>query len=422
MIFGIISMVIFNLVDTYFVGRLGTDELAALSFTFPVVLVIHSLAIGLGIGASAVISRALGEGNRDQVRRLTTDSMILSFIFVAVFVVIGLSTIDPLFTLLGAKPAILPLIRAYMRIWYFGMLFVVVPMVGNNAIRATGDMRTPALIMMTAAGINTVLDYCLIFGIGPFPRLEIAGAALATVIGRALTFTLASIILIKREKMISFARVSIKKMSVSWKKILYIGLPMAGTRIIIPVGMGIITRMLAVYGNEYVAAFGVSSRIEFFAMTVIMALSTVLGPFIGQNWGAKRIGRIETAISHSNSFSLLWGFIMVLLFLFVSRPLARLFNDNPVVQDAIVMYLRIVSVGFGFHGMLQMSISALNVLHKPIHAASMSLVQMFVLFIPIALLGSHYLGIRGIFGGLALAYCFSGLIGRSVLIQVIKKQ
>ncbi|MCK4494756.1 MAG: MATE family efflux transporter, partial [Candidatus Aminicenantes bacterium] len=102
MVFGMISMIIFNLVDTLFVGRLGTKELAALSFTFPVVLIIHSLALGLGIGASAVISRAIGEGNHHKVQRLTTDALCLSVIIVAFFIIIGLFTIEPLFRLLGA--------------------------------------------------------------------------------------------------------------------------------------------------------------------------------------------------------------------------------------------------------------------------------------------------------------------------------
>ena len=103
MILGTLGMVIFNLADTYFVGQLGTNQLAALSFTFPVVMVIGSIAMGLGIGASAVISRSIGEGNHDKVKRLTTDSLTLSLIFVGFFALFGLFTVNPLFHLLGAS-------------------------------------------------------------------------------------------------------------------------------------------------------------------------------------------------------------------------------------------------------------------------------------------------------------------------------
>ena len=206
MFLAILAMVVFNLVDTAFVGRLGTEELAAISFTFPVVLVINSLAGGLGVGASAVISQAIGKGDRYRVQRLTTDSLGLSVMVGVVFVSIGLVTIDPLFRLLGATPEVLPLIRQYMTLWYIGVIFVVIPMVGNAAIRATGDTRTPATIMMVAAGINIILDPILIFGLGFFPGLGIAGAALATVIARAITLGASLWVLVRRERMVIWSR------------------------------------------------------------------------------------------------------------------------------------------------------------------------------------------------------------------------
>ena len=264
MMFGIISMVAFNLVDTLLVGRLGAMELAALSYTFPVVLVIMSVSMGLGIGASAVISVAIGEGNHQKVRRLTTDSIVLSVLIVAVFAIAGQLTIDPVFTALGAPPHILIHTRRYMRIWYFGMICVVVPMVGNNAIRASGDTTTPAIIMTTAALINLAVDPLLIFGLGPFPRLEIAGAAIATVCARTTTLIVSFYILAVRKKMLTLQIPSMRELLDSWKRILYIGIPAASTRIIIPLATGVITRLLSAYGPETVAGYGVASRIEFF--------------------------------------------------------------------------------------------------------------------------------------------------------------
>ena len=414
MIFGMISMVIFNLVDTFFVGQLGTKELAALSFTFPVVLVVHSLALGLGIGASVVISRAIGEGNHHEVQRLTTDALCLSVIIVAFFIIIGLFTIEPLFRLLGATPELLPLIKDYMKIWYFGMIFVVFPMVGNNAIRATGDTKTPALIMMFAALVNAILDPFLIFGLGPFPRLEIAGAAIATVIGRAITFIVALYVLSHREKMITLAKTTAKSVFDSWRRILYIGLPTAGTRMIIPIGIGVITRLIASYGEESVAAFGVSSRIEFFAISVIAALSVVLSPFVGQNWGASKYDRVKKGLKYSKQFSIGWGFAVFVLLAIFARPIAAIFSENSIVVSTIVTYLRIVPIGYGLLGILMLSTSVLNVLNKPIHATILSITQMFLLYIPMAFFGSYFFGIPGIFIALALSYFISGIAAHIV--------
>ncbi len=422
MIFGMFSMVIFNLADTFFVGHLGAAELAALSFTFPVVLVIHSLALGIGIGASAVISRAIGEGNHDQVRRLTTDSLVLSFLLVAFFAVLGILTIDPLFRLLGATERTLPLIKQYMQIWYLGVIFVIVPMLGNNAIRASGDTKTPAIIMMTAASINLVLDPLLIYGIGPFPRLEIQGAALATVFGRATTLVVSLIVLIRRERMITFRLAPLKAILDSWKQVLYIGIPSAATRIIIPIGVGVITRFVSVYGPESVAAFGVASRIEFFAVATVMALASVIGPFVGQNRGAGMMGRVQQSVRYSKRFALVWGAFLFVVLAVLAKPLVALFNNDPRIVSGASVYLRIVPLGYGLYGILVLSASVLNVLKKPFHAASLSVFQMFILYIPMALAGSALWGLPGIFIALAASYFIAGTAAQAVLRRILANE
>ena len=421
MILGIVSMVAFNLADTFFVSRLGSTALAALSFTFPVVLVINSIALGMGIGASAVISRAIGEGNEDRVRRLTTDSLSLSLIIVFVFVIIGQLTLDPLFRILGATRELVPLITQYMRIWYWGMIFVVVPMVGNNAIRAGGDTKTPGFIMGAVAGLNFLIDPMLILGIGPFPRMEIAGAALATVIARAFAMVLSLYVLCHREKMITLKLRSFKKTLDSWKQILYIGVPAAGSRLILPIGVGVVTRFVSDYGPKAVAGYGVSSRFEFFAMTVVAALSTVIGPFVGQNLGAGKIDRVRKGVSLSYRFAMIWGFFVFLVMLFIAHPVAFIFSRDESVVSTIVLYLRVVPLAYGLAGILYLSVSVLNVFKKPYHAALLTVMQMFLVYIPLASLGSALWGLKGIFGALLVSYGLSGCAGAFILNRTIKK-
>ncbi|UCB47501.1 MAG: MATE family efflux transporter [Spirochaetota bacterium] len=410
MLIGIIGMVAFNLVDTFFVGRLGALELAAMSFTFPVVLVIISISQGLGVGASSVLSRAIGEGDQHKVKRITTDSLVLSFSIVVVFVIAGMLTIEPLFRLLGADDNILPLIKDYMRIWYIGVPFVIIPMVGNSAIRATGDTTTPSIIMVVAICVNLVLDPLLIFGIGPFPRWELAGAAVATVIARAVTMVLSLFILGRRERMLTTEVPSLKEILESWKKILYIGLPAAGTYIIIPLSMGVITRLVASFGPESVAGFGVATRIETFALTQIIALSVVLIPFIGQNMGAGKYERIRKGLKYSQLFALIWGLVLFLIFIFTARQFAGVFNKNSSVIESTALYLLIVSVSYGAQGVFQLVSSAFNAINKPFPAAILALVRMFGLYIPLALLGSRIFGLRGIFAAASAANLVIGAV------------
>ena len=220
---GILGMSVFNLMDTYFVGRLGTVKLAALSFTFPVVLIVSSIAHGLGVGMTAAVSKATGMNDRKKLGNIISWGLLLALIIVAVIVVVGQLTIDSVFKLLGADEQTLPVIKEYMRIWYIGAFFVVIPMVGNSAIRGMGDTKLPSLVMITAAVINTILDPLLIFGPGPFPALGVSGAATATVIGRFTTFVVALFVLLKREKVITFSDAS--KAVAAWKEILFVGIP-----------------------------------------------------------------------------------------------------------------------------------------------------------------------------------------------------
>ena len=420
MILGILGIHAFNLIDTFFVGQLGTRELAAMSFTFPVVFTIAGMALGLGLGTSAVISRAIGEGDWHKVRRLTTDSLALSWLIVACLVIVGLLTIDPVFRLLGATDESLPLIRQYMRIWYPGAAFVVIPMVGNSAIRATGDTKTPSLIMLVAVCANGLIDPFLIFGWGPFPRLELAGAALATIIGRSITFAFALWVLGRREKMLTRRFPGFRTVWESWKSVLYIGVPSGLVNVAIPVGLGIITRLVSGYGAAAVAAFGVASRIETFALTPIGAVRSVLTPFIGQNWGARRHDRVRRGVILSQRFALAWGVLLLGVFAFVGSRLAALFNDDPAVVRNVALYLWLVPLSYGLKGVFQLSTAGLAVLRRPLDAAVLTALQIFGFYVPLGVLGSRLLGLTGVFGAAAIANIVTGIAAYFWLARVMR--
>ncbi len=419
MFFGILSMVGFNIVDTYFVGELGTVALAAMSFTLPVVFIISSIALGIGIGTSAVISRAIGSGDMTYVRRLATDSILLGWLFVIVFIIIGMFTIEPLFRLLGASNEIIPHIKRYMYIWYPGMIFVVVPMVGNNIIRGTGDMKVPGLIMLIASVLNVIFDPIFIFGWWIFPRMEIAGAALATVLSRMFTLIASFYVLIKREKILTFKKTHISNVLQSFKKILFIGIPAAGTRIVMPLSIGIITAILSPYGKEIVAGFGVGLRIEFFALSIPMSLATVINPFTGQNWMSGNYDRVFKGIKLSSVFIFLYGlFIMALLFL-TGKIIAPVFNNDPKVVKTIDLFLKIVPICYGLQGIHMLCGTALYSLHKPIHSIVLTIIQMFVFYVPFALIGKYFFQIKGVFFGIAISNVLAGILSYFVLRKIM---
>ncbi|MCG5056958.1 MAG: MATE family efflux transporter [Limnoraphis sp. WC205] len=406
MVWGVFSVIAFDLADTYFVGKLGTPQLAAMSFAFPVFMVMGSLAIGLGTGAASVISRAIGEGDRDRVQRLTTNSLTLSLFIVGIVILIGLSTIDPLFKLLGASPEVISYIREYMKIWYPGMIFLVVPMVGNSALRAAGDTTIPSLIMTFAALMNVGLDPLFIFGWGFIPAMGLKGAAIATVIGRSLTFITSLTVLHFRERMILWSLSCLRNFWDCWKEILYVGLPAASTNMITPISIAIITSLLAGYSPETVAGFGISSRIESFAMIVFMALSSTIGPFVGQNWGAKLYGRVHRSLHLSYLFCIGFGVFVAVILFATSSQVIRIFDTNPEVVNTATRYLTIVPISYGTKGIFLAACAAFNALGKPFPAVVLTLSRMVVLYVPLAYLGNWLFGLNGIFA----AACVSNLI------------
>lgn len=410
MMLGILSMVAFNLVDTYFVGKLGKIQLAALSFTFPVIMVIFSIVQGLGIGATALISKSIGQDNREKAARETTDSLTLSIVIGGAFIILGLFTVTPTFKLLGASDEVLPYVTEYMTIWYVAILFVIVPFVGNSAIRATGDARTPSLIMIFAVVINAILDPLLIFGYGPFPELGLKGAAIATAISRGMTMILAFLILHFREKLIVFTLPAWNVLAGCWKAILFIGIPSGISRMVIPVVTGIITALLADYGEASVAAFGVGSRVEFLAMSILFALSASIGPFTGQNFGALRFGRIQKGMRYATLFSVAWGLLMSIVLFVFSRPIASIFTEDEEVIRQTSIYLMILPIGYGFQGVVQIVNSNLNTLNRPLEASLLILIQMFAIALPLLFIGKAFLEIKGIFIAWTLTYILGGVI------------
>lgn len=281
----------FNLVDTFFISMLGTEELAAVSFTFPVTFTVISLAIGLGIGTSAVIAKALGANKVEEAKFDATIALLLSAVMVFLLSLFGFLMIEPIFKLLGAHAEVMPHIYDYMSIWFLGSVFLITPMIGNSVLRASGDTKTPSIIMGAAGLINAILDPLLIFGIGPFPELGVQGAAIASVIAWSVAVGIIFYLLAVKKRLLSVSPGEQGVMQ-AVKKILKIGFPAAGANMLTPIAMAVMTAIVATYGPEAVAAFGVGSRIESIASLVVLALSMTLPPFVSQNYGAQNYQRV----------------------------------------------------------------------------------------------------------------------------------
>ncbi|AAO09714.1 MATE family efflux transporter [Vibrio vulnificus] len=420
MIFGMVAILMFNLVDTFFISLLGTEALAAISYTFPVTFAVNCITMGIGVGLSTSIGRLLGQGEAHQAARFTTHGLLLAVVLVALASTLGFFTVTPLFTLLGAKEELIPLIGQYMHVWYLTIPLLVIPMAGNSAIRATGDTKTPAKIMMLAGLINGVLDPLLIFGIGPFPELGIQGAAIASALSWLGALIGSFYVLIQRERLLGLPQW--QRLKEDWQQILKVGTPAALSNAMNPLSGAILMMMLSSHGTAAVAAYGAAQRIESILILVLMALTSALTPFMAQNFGAKNPQRAFQGLFVSMRFSVLFQGLVFLMMVPLSIPLAALFSQEQAVRDLLWHYLLVVPISYGFLGIVMMLVSGLNAMHQPLNAFRWSVIRLFVFTLPAAYLGSWLYDIEGLFIGIAVGNILVGLCSYLYALKQRKQQ
>ncbi len=399
MIIGMLALFTFQLVDTWFISFLGTESLTAISFTFPVTFTVMSLAIGLGIGASAVVAKALGSSQFEKAKEAATVINYISLILACLVVIISWILMEDIFTLMGANDRLLIPIRDYMVVWLPGSVLVVCIMTSNSILRGYGDTKTPSILMAAAAFSNALLDPLFIFGIGPFPELGIQGAALATVISWMLGFCYLFYLLVFKMELVSRSLPNKATLKNSGLDMLRIGVPAAGANMMTPLAAGIMTAIAAGFGDSTVAAFGVGARIEPIATLLVLAISSSLPPLISQNYGAGRLDRIKEAYRIATRFILVWQLIIYLLLAIGAGILASIFSEDPEVVEAIKLFVWIMPLGYGLQGIIILTNSSLNALHRPLNALILSIARFFVFYVPLAYVGSVYFGLYGFFAG-----------------------
>jgi len=410
MIFGVFSIIIFNLVDTYFIGKLGVKELAAAAYTFPIPMIVGAVAFGVGIAATSFVSMSLGSGKTDEVACYATDSLSLVLFLGIILTIIGELTIEPLFLFMGATPDLIPLISDYMSIWYLSIPFIMIPMTGNSVIRAMGNTKFPAMVMVVAAVVNFIFDPLLIFGIGPFPEMGLQGAAVATAISRFCTLIAGMYFLHYKYGILINPFRGFSIVLNHWRKIGQVAFPAFLNNLVNPISMFIITKLVAKHGDVVVAGFGVGTRVESLFAIVLIGIAASLSPFVGQNYGAKKYDRIRTALNFANKYSVIWILFCAFFISIFAENVAAIFNDDPVIIEVAKSYLQIMIFSIVGLAIMQNVISTHNAIGKSKTSLIISVSRIFVLYIPLALILGETFSYQGIYWAGFIANMLSGLV------------
>lgn len=419
--FGMLMTFMFQLVDTYFVGQLGTAELAAMSYSYPIYILVVSFFMGTAAGVSSTIGRALGQGDKQKAQRLTGIAIFVFMLITGVIGWLGVAFVAPVFTLLGANEETLPLVTQYMVPLYFGMFLFVGGLIANSALMAKGIMVKSTIVMGIGGIVNVVFDYLLIFGVGPFPALALEGAAIATLLSWFTIFVLMFILLVK-EQLVSFSFFAHAKQSIQYfSEIMTISTPAIAAQILNPIAIAVITRTVAGYGEPSVAAFGIATRVESLILVGVLSLSVILTPFAAQNYGANALKRLEQVVAHSGRMTVYWGLLFFILIVTLSEFVLGVFTTDTAIIHSGQGYFYIVGASFPAFGLTLITTSFFNGVQQPGLSLKITLIKSLVLTIPLAILGS-LISLEMVWAGVALANVIGAVYAHGLLNQWLRNE
>ena len=386
---GMLLTFLFQLVDTYFVAKIGTDKLAAVGFSYPVYIFIVSVFMGFSSGVASVVANRLGAGKEGEASNASFVALLFILLFSIAISTAGYFSIDAVFTLLGAKENMLSDIAAYMKPLYLGMFLLGLTLIANATLMAKGLMFRSTLIMAIGGLVNLVLDYLLIFGFWKIEAMGLKGAAYATV-GSWIIAAFLMLLLSYKEGLIGIRKDKNAQFISLLGDTLKISLPALLAQTLNPVAIAVITRFVSTYGTDQIAAYSVATRIESLALTGILALSVIVTPVTASSHGAKAKSRLDEVVALSGRMTVYWGIAVALLLTLFSTQIAEIFTSDKAVVEAVSVYFMIVAFSYPFHGLNLITSSYLNGVFEIGSSLKLTIVKTLVLTIPFTIFASYY--------------------------------
>ncbi len=406
MAIGVLSLLGFQLVDSAFIARLGTQPLAAQSFTFPLSFLIIGVQVGLGIAIAALISRTLGAGDTARARRLGSLVLLGGSILMALLMLIMWAAQTPIFTLLGADAPTRELIHVYwgpqlVANWLGAVLYF-----GYSLFRAHGDTRLPGKLMVLTSLINLGLDPLLIFGVGDWPGWGLPGAAWAT----ALAFAIGIWFLVVRLRAHDWlARHGLRdEMRASAVPFMAIAGPAMISQLMPPLSAMLATSIVADLGETAVAAWGLASRLETLSLMVVLALTMSLPPWLGRCYGAGDWSRIDALMRLAARTTVIWQLGLGCVMALAAPWVAVALSGNPEIRDELATLIRWLLPSYSLLGLCMLVVSASNALGWPVRAMLLSFMRLFVCYLPCLAVGAWLSGVFGVAWGAALGNVLAG--------------
>jgi putative MATE family efflux protein len=407
---------IFAVADVFYVSRLGPDAIATVGLTESMLTLIYTVAMGLSIGVTATVARRIGEKHPDGAARAAVQGLVLGAIVALPIAIVGVSFAPELLRLMGASSSVIATGSNYTRIMLGTNVVIVFLFLINAIFRGAGDAAIAMRVLWLANAVNLILDPCLIFGLGPFPRLGVQGAAVATSIGRGVGVGYQLYRLFRAEGRVRVRRAHLRIDPAAMRGVLRL----SGTGTVqVLVGtaswVGLV-RILSSFGSDAVAGYTIGVRIIMFALLPSWGVSNAAATMVGQALGATKPDRAERAVWTAGFYNMIFLGTVGLLFVLFATPLTGLFTQDPAVHPIAADCLRVVSFGFLFYAYGMVLTQSFNGAGDTRTPTLLNLLCFWLWEIPLAYLLSQWAGWgpRGVFTAVTVA--FSTLAVASALV------
>jgi putative MATE family efflux protein len=404
---------IFAVADIFWVSKLGPDAVAAVGLTETMLTIIYAVAMGLSMGATAVVARRTGERDHDGAARAAVQAIVLGIVLAVLVGAIGAVLGPRLLVLMGATPQTIATGGNYTRVMLGGSISVVLLFLMNAVFRGTGDATVAMRTLILANGINIVLGPFLVFGWGPFPRLGVTGAAVATTIGRGIGVVYQFSVLLRGKGRLRVRRDHVRLEAATLGTIVRISRSGIVQALIGTASWVGLVRVLSTFGSQALAGYTIAIRIVMFALLPSWGMANAATTLVGQNLGAGRPDRAEQAVWKASLYNFAFLGSVGLAFVLLATPLVRLFTTEPAVLASGAQCLRIVSAGFLFYAYGMVVTQAFNGAGDTRTPTVLNFVCFWLWELPVAYLLSHTFGLgpSGVFWAITIAFSTIAVAG-----------
>jgi putative MATE family efflux protein len=417
-----VTLTLYNLIDTFWVSKLGHQAIAALTIVLPYHVLIIAIGIGIGVGIGALTSRRFGERNTEATNHAAGQIFSLAMFYGVIFLVAAAFFSEPILTVIGATPDIMEYAKQYLVILGFGTPFMFFLLMGGSLLRGSGDAVRPMVFTIIAQVANIILDPLLIFGLGPFPEMGIRGAALGTVIGQLIGAGLTFFYIVSGRSVYQIKLAHLKPNLSIQKDIYRVGFPSMIMLITESICFALFNSILSAFGSLALAAIGITIRISDLAFMPIFGVSQGLLPIVGFNFGARLWNRLWRAVKlASGGLALFMAAALLILEIFAPN-LIGIFSNDPELIAIAVPAMRIVLSTLVIVGPTLLFVTTFQGLSKGKEALILSLIRQFVFFIPLLFILPRFWGMTGMWLALPVSDILGFIIASLWLVREYRLQ